>query len=92
MEELIKNIDIILEDKIIKVVISNKVKNSVEYNKITFMLKENNSKEYYQIEKFTDKQVFHENISVSELKDKLTNILKVIISNYLPGQRTVHMI
>lgn len=55
MEELIKNIDIIVEDKIIKVVISNKVKNSVEYNKITFMLKENNSKEYYQIEKFTDK-------------------------------------
>ena len=76
MEELIKNIDIIVEDKIIKVVISNKVKNSVEYNKITFMLKENNSKEYYQIEKFTDKQVFHENISVSELKDKLTEYIE----------------
>lgn len=76
MEELIKNIDIIVEDKIIKVVISNKVKNSVEYNKITFMLKENNSKEYYQIEKFTDKQVFHENISVSELKDKLTEYIQ----------------
>ena len=71
MEELKKNIDIIAENKIIKVVISNKVNSSVEYNKITFMLKEKNSKEYYQIEKFTDKQVFHENIEVYELRNKL---------------------
>lgn len=71
MEDLIKNINIIVENKIIKAVISNKVNNSVEYNKITFMLKEKNDKEYYQVEKFTDKQVFHENIEVNKLKDKL---------------------
>ncbi len=76
MEELIKNINIIVENKIIKVVISNKVNSSVEYNKITFMLKEKNSKEYYQIEKFTDKQVFHENIEVNELRDKLIEFTK----------------
>jgi len=50
MDELIKNINILVEDKIIKVVISNKINVSIEYNKITFMLKEKNSKEYYQIE------------------------------------------
>lgn len=49
MEDLIKNINIIVENKIIKAVISNKVNNSVEYNKITFMLKEKNDKEYYQV-------------------------------------------
>lgn len=76
MDELIKNINILVEDKIIKVVISNKINASIEYNKITFMLKEKNSKEYYQIEKFTDKQVFHENIKISELKDKLIEFSK----------------
>ncbi len=47
---------------LVKFIEKNKINNSVEYNKITFILKENNNKQYYQIEKFTDKQVFHENI------------------------------
>ena len=55
MEELKKAIAEIIKEDIIKLVISNKINNSVEYNKITFILKENNNKQYYQIEKFTDK-------------------------------------
>src|SRR6185437_6033938 len=79
MEELRKAIDEIIEEHIIKLVISNKMNKSTEYNKIIFTLKENNSKEYYQIEKYTDKQVFHENIDLDLLEEK---VLDYTIDNY----------
>lgn len=79
MDDLKKAIDEITSQDIIKIVISNKMNKDVEYNKIIFGLKENNKKSYYQIEKHTDKQVFHENIDKSELKDKIT---EYILSNY----------
>lgn len=64
MEELKKIINDIFSEEIIKLVISNKSNKDVKYNKINILLKENKTKKYYQIEKFTDKQVFHENISL----------------------------
>lgn len=79
MEDLKKAIEEIIKDEIIKLVISNKINKDVEYNKITFLLKENNNKQYYQIEKYTDKQVFHENIEPSLLGSK---ILECVSSNY----------
>ncbi|BCZ46628.1 methyltransferase [Clostridium gelidum] len=79
MEELKKAIDEIMQENIIKLVISNKINKNAEYNKITFMFKENNDKQYYQIEKYTDKQVFHENIDVDVLRDK---VLEYFSSNY----------
>lgn len=76
MEELKNAICEMLKEEIIKIVISNKANKEVEYNKINFLLKENNKgKKYYQIEKFTDKQVFHENIEVNELEESLFNII-----------------
>lgn len=72
MEELSNKIDEILSfDKLIKVVVSNKLNSTVQYNKVVFALKEKNKKEFYQIEKYTDKQVFHENIETNKLKEKL---------------------
>ncbi|WP_297423806.1 SAM-dependent methyltransferase [Clostridium sp.] len=79
MEDLKKAIDEITREDIIKIVISNKINKDVEYNKIVFELKEKNNKQYYQIEKFADKQVFHENIDKNILSDK---ILEYISSNY----------
>ncbi len=79
MEELRKAIDEITKEQIIKLVISNKMNKDIEYNKIIFILKENNSNEYYQIEKYTDKQVFHENINLDLLKEK---VLEYTIDNY----------
>lgn len=79
MEELRKAIDEIIEERIIKLVISNKTSNYIEYNKIIFTLKENDLKEYYQIEKYTDKQVFHENIDLDLLREK---ILEYTVGNY----------
>ncbi|MGG7177693.1 class I SAM-dependent methyltransferase [Clostridium paraputrificum] len=75
MEDLNKVINEITKEEIIKVVISNKMKNDVSFNKITFALKENKEKQYYQIEKFTDKQVFHENIEITALYDKILEFL-----------------
>ncbi|MEG2288752.1 MAG: SAM-dependent methyltransferase [Clostridium sp.] len=79
MEELKKAIDEILEQEIIKIVVSNKMNKEIQYNKITFILKENEGRKYYQIEKYTDKQVFHENIDVDNLERKL---LECVASNY----------
>lgn len=79
MEDLKKCLLEITNDEIIKIVISNKVNKDVKYNKISFVLKENSKKKFYQIEKFTDKQVFHENIECSELENKL---LEYVYSNY----------
>ena len=62
MEDLKKAISEIIKEDIIKIVVSNKMNKDVKYNKIAFILKENKKKQYYQIEKYTDKQVFHENI------------------------------
>ena len=79
MEELKKAVSEIIEEEIIKVVISNKMKKDVTYNKITFVLKEDKEKLFYQIEKFTDTQVFHENIDKSDLEEK---ILEYVTNNY----------
>lgn len=79
MEELKKVINEIVKEDILKLVVSNKMNKQVEYNKITFILKENNKKQYYQIEKYTDKQVFHENIDKSILEEK---VLEYVDSNY----------
>ena len=80
MEELVKAIKEITAEEVIKVVISNKLNKDVEYNKINIALKVNNKgKKYYQVEKFTDKQVFHENIEVNDLEKALN---KLVNNNY----------
>ena len=76
MEDLKKAIKEIAEQEIIKIVISNKMNKDVEYNKINFALKEKGNKEYYQIEKFTDKQVFHENIELNMLEEKILEFME----------------
>ena len=79
MEDLIRAVNNITQYEILKIVISNKTNKEIEYNKIIFVYKETNKKKYYQIEKYTDKQVFHENIDIKDLND---NILKYLESNY----------
>lgn len=76
MEELYKAIEEIVNNDIIKLVISNRINKEVQYNKINIQLKANGDKEFYQIEKFTDKQVFHENISLEELQEKLIEFVE----------------
>ena len=85
---LLKNvIDEIIQEDIIKLVISNKLNKEVEYYKITFVLKEDEIKQYYQIEKCTDKQVFHQNIDIEMLeKEVLEYVKSEIINKWMPAQ------
>lgn len=76
MEELKKSIKEIVEQDIVKVVISNKKDKEEKYNKIVILLKENSKKKYYQIEKYTDKQVFHENIEIDMLEEKILEFME----------------
>lgn len=76
MEELYKAIEDIASSNIIKLVISNKMNKEIKYNKVNIQLKVQGNKEFYQIEKYTDKQVFHENISLGELKEKLMELVE----------------
>lgn len=79
MEELKRTLEEVFKSEIIKIVISNKVKKDEKYNKIAINLKKNNKNKFYQIEKFTDKQVFHENIKINEISDKVGEL---IFGNY----------
>ena len=76
MEELKKALDEVFKDDIVKIVISNKLNKDVKYNKIAINLKESNKRKFYQIEKFTDKQVFHENIDVEFINAKVYEVLE----------------
>ena len=76
MEDLIKSIDNIVEGQVFKIVISNKKNKEEKYNKININLKENKTKQYYQVEKYTDKQVFHENIEIEDLNDYLLDYME----------------
>ena len=79
MEELRLKINEILDADIIKVVLSNKVSKSYEYNKVVFSVKVKDCVKSYQVERFTDKQVFHENIKKEELEEK---VLEYLEGNY----------
>ena len=78
MEELYKAIEEIVNSHIVKIVISNKMSKDLKFNKISIQLKASDigKKEFYQIEKFTDKQVFHENISKEDLAEKLKELIE----------------
>ena len=79
MEQLREAINEMVNNKLLKLVISNKINKEIKYNKINVTLKEKKGEEYYQIEKFTDKQVFHENISKEHIEKKL---IMYIENNY----------
>ena len=63
----------IFEDKIIKGVISNPI-NKDEFIKIVFSLKSKNNENYYALEKYTKKQVFHENVQLNSIKEKIDEL------------------
>ena len=76
MDNLINAIDKIVEGQVVKVVISNKKDKENKYNKININFKESKNKKYYQVEKYTDKQVFHENIEIEDLRDYLLDYME----------------
>ena len=76
MDNLINAIDKIVEGQVFKIVISNKKDKENKYTKININFKESKNKKYYQVEKYTDKQVFHENIEIEDLRDYLLDYME----------------
>ena len=66
MSELKQYLETMLKADIQKVIISNPFSKSEEYKKIII----DNKGKNYQIAKYTDKQVFHENIEADALLEK----------------------
>ena len=62
MNELKEYLNKIFADSPIKTVISKPAKKSMEYKKIVI----ENKEKYYQVAKYTEKQVFHENLNTDE--------------------------
>lgn len=71
MESVLEYLDKITEDTISKMVFSSPKDKESAYKKIVIQRKEG----YYQIEKFTQKQVFHENVEDSKLIEVCESIL-----------------
>jgi len=70
MSELRQYVDAMLKADIQKMIISNPISKSEEYKKIVIERKEKT----FQIAKYTDKQVFHENVSLDELADRCVQL------------------
>ena len=70
MTELQQYIQSMLKAKPQKIIVSNPFSKSAEYKKIII---ENKGK-IYQIAKYTEKQVFHENIALEELADRCVSL------------------
>lgn len=70
MSELRQYVDAMLKADIQKMIISNPISKSEEYKKIVIERKE----KIFQIAKYTDKQVFHENVSLDELADRCVQL------------------
>ena len=66
---------IISTDKIYKVIISNPINKSTDFKKIVIESKSSS----YHISKYTEKQVFHENLTYDELS---TRIFELTNGNY----------
>lgn len=72
MNDLEQYISMMLEAGVNKVIISNSASKSNEIKKIVIDKKSNN----YQISSYSEKQVFHENITENLLKDKCISLIQ----------------
>ncbi len=71
MNELQQYISIILEVDFNKIIISNPANKSEEYQKLVIERK----KDFFQISKYTQKQVFHENVKKELLADRCVELI-----------------
>lgn len=69
-------INTVFSDRILKAVISNPKSKTAECKKIVVTLKNIGGLEKYQIERFTEKQVFHENVLFDSIADITEDIMQ----------------
>ncbi len=70
MQELQHYVNQILKDDIVKIIISNPINKTENYKKIVIEKKENG----FQISKYTEKQVFHDNVSLCGLEENILQL------------------
>ncbi len=70
MSEILNCFNRIFDNDIIKLVISQPLEKDTEYKKITV----SRMPKFYQIAKFTEKQVFHENISFDKIAERCAEL------------------
>ncbi len=90
MKELQRLLDEICNVGVIKVILS--VSQSKQFKKAVFQLIKTPKETFFKVEKFTDKQAFHEKVSCNQLSDTLFNYLmydfrhaQIITSEYVYG-------
>ena len=71
MEDKIKELEAILEMRPQKIILRSRRDKSCQYTKMVIRPVILKGKGRYQIERFTEKQVFHENIEEDELKKRV---------------------
>lgn len=74
--ELNEVVSELVKDPFIKMIISNPEKKSNPYRRIVLTVKQIKGKDRIQIEKSTERQVFHENIEKRELTEKICSFMK----------------
>lgn len=74
--ELLGYIEEISKAKPLRLVFSNKYDKNYDYKKVKVNLVSTKGKDFYQLEKFTDKQVFHENIDPQALASCIGDLLR----------------
>lgn len=74
--ELIGYIDDIVKSKPLRLVFSNKYDKNYDYKKVKINMVRVKERDFYQVEKFTDKQVFHENIEVEDLTKSIGDMME----------------
>jgi len=70
MSDLLNYLNLMVEDNVNKIIISNPSSKSLEYKKIIIEKKGDG----YQIAKYTDKQVFHENVKRDAVSTRLVEL------------------
>ena len=63
-------------DRILRAVISNPRLKSAECKKVEIRLTDIGGREVYQIERFTEKQAFHENVETEQICAVVENIIE----------------
>ena len=74
--DIIRCIDEIVKSSPMRLVFSNKYDKEYTYKKVKINMIKTNAREFYQVEKFTDKQVFHENIDEDKLREYLLDLME----------------
>lgn len=73
--DIIVYIDDIVKSEPLRLVFSNKSDKNYDYKKVKINLTKAKDREFYQVEKFTDKQVFHENIELGVLPSYIKDMM-----------------